>query len=135
MPGLKLLNWASKMKSTKKKASKENRREVPSSRVQEHPSHKYGSKASMVHSPVRTEFSPGKTVERVSKGLPFGELEALRGEIDEPLESLARYLSISRSTLQRRRGILTAHPVGEYIWLPTGERMTSGGDTKTTSVR
>ena len=64
---------------------------------------KYGSKASMVHSPVRTEFSPGKTVERVSKGLPFGELEALRGEIDEPLESLARYLSISRSTLQRRR--------------------------------
>jgi len=42
-------------------------------------------------------------IERVSKGLPFGELEHLRSEIDEPFESLARQLSISRSTLQRRR--------------------------------
>ena len=44
-----------------------------------------------------------KTIEHISKGLPFSELEHLQSEIDEPLESLARQLSISRSTLQRRK--------------------------------
>jgi len=42
-------------------------------------------------------------IHRVSKGLPFSELEHLRGEIDESLESVARRLAISRSTLQRRK--------------------------------
>ena len=46
---------------------------------------------------------PAKVIEYISKGLPFSELEHLRSEIDEPLESLARQLSISRSTLQRRK--------------------------------
>ncbi len=41
--------------------------------------------------------------QHVAKGLPFKEIETLRDQIDEPLESLGRHLSISRSTLQRRR--------------------------------
>jgi len=44
-----------------------------------------------------------QVIEQISKGLPFSEIEHLRAEIDEPLESLAHQLSISRSTLQRRR--------------------------------
>jgi putative toxin-antitoxin system antitoxin component (TIGR02293 family) len=42
-------------------------------------------------------------IERINKGLPYGELEHLRSEIDEPMDSLARQLSIPRSTLQRRK--------------------------------
>jgi len=44
-----------------------------------------------------------KTIQRISKGLPFSELEHLRSELDEPMEALARHLSISRSTVQRRK--------------------------------
>jgi putative toxin-antitoxin system antitoxin component (TIGR02293 family) len=42
-------------------------------------------------------------IERINKGLPYGELEHLRSEIDEPMDSLVRQLSIPRSTLQRRK--------------------------------
>jgi putative toxin-antitoxin system antitoxin component (TIGR02293 family) len=35
--------------------------------------------------------------------LPFSELETLQNKIDLPLEQLAAKLSISRSTLQRRK--------------------------------
>jgi putative toxin-antitoxin system antitoxin component (TIGR02293 family) len=60
---------------------------------------KYGSSTllSKQHLPTK------KMVEQISKGLPYGELEHLRREIDEPMDSLARQLSISRSTLQRRK--------------------------------
>src|SRR5438132_1513915 len=71
--------------------------------VREHPHRKYGSKRSVALSRKQPNLAPAQVIHRVSKGLPFGELEHLRGEIDEPLESLARRLSISRSTLQRRK--------------------------------
>jgi putative toxin-antitoxin system antitoxin component (TIGR02293 family) len=48
-------------------------------------------------------LGPAEIIEHINKGLPFRELEHVRSQIDEPLESLARQLSISRSTLQRRR--------------------------------
>jgi len=71
--------------------------------VREQPHQKYGSKALATVSSKPTNLAPAQVIERISKGLPFSELEHLRGEIDEPLESLARRLSISRSTLQRRK--------------------------------
>src|SRR5262249_13798178 len=52
---------------------------------------------------AKRNLHPAKVIERISKGLPFSELEHLRDEIGEPLESLAHQLSISRSTLQRRK--------------------------------
>jgi putative toxin-antitoxin system antitoxin component (TIGR02293 family) len=63
------------------------------------PSAKYGSAAvlSKQHLPIK------RMIERINKGLPYGELEHLRSEIDEPMDSLARHLSIPRSTLQRRK--------------------------------
>ena len=63
------------------------------------PSAKYGSAAvlSKQHVPIK------QMIERINKGLPYGELEHLRSEIDEPMDSLARQLSIPRSTLQRRK--------------------------------
>ena len=63
------------------------------------PSAKYGSAAvlSKQHVPIK------QRIERINKGLPYGELEHLRSEIDEPMDSLARQLSIPRSTLQRRK--------------------------------
>jgi putative toxin-antitoxin system antitoxin component (TIGR02293 family) len=67
--------------------------------VRERASHKYGSSTLLSAKHV----GPSEMIGRLSKGLPFSELEHLRSEIDEPLESLARRLSISRSTLQRRR--------------------------------
>jgi len=51
----------------------------------------------------RKEIAPQEAIKQISKGLAFSELEHLRHEIDEPMESLARQLSISRSTLQRRK--------------------------------
>ena len=48
-------------------------------------------------------LGPAEIIEHINEGLPFRELEHVRSQIDEPLESLARLLSISRSTLQRRR--------------------------------
>jgi putative toxin-antitoxin system antitoxin component (TIGR02293 family) len=59
---------------------------------------KYSAKSAAV-----LASKPGEAIAHVAKGLAFNELEALRTEIDEPLESLAHHLSISRSTLQRRR--------------------------------
>lgn len=46
----------------------------------------------------------------VARGLPFGELEALREQLDLPLDSLAEYLGLARATLHRRKiaGQLTA---------------------------
>ena len=59
----------------------------------------YGSKVLLASKHIEA----AKAIEHISKGLPFSELEHLRTEIDEPLESLGRHLSISRSTLQRRK--------------------------------
>jgi putative toxin-antitoxin system antitoxin component (TIGR02293 family) len=67
--------------------------------VRERPAAEYGSKVLL----AKKHVAPAKAIEHISKGLPFGELEHLRSEIDEPMETLGRYLSISRSTLQRRR--------------------------------
>ena len=46
----------------------------------------------------------------VAKGLPFGELETLREQLDLPLDSLAGYLGLARATMHRRKlsGHLTA---------------------------
>jgi len=71
--------------------------------VREHARHAYGSKSTALLSPKAKSFASADVIQRVAKGLPFSELEMLRSEIDEPLDSLARRLSISRSTLQRRR--------------------------------
>lgn len=57
----------------------------------------YGSKT------AKKQTAPAQLIEQVNRGLPFSELEHLRHEIDEPMELLARQLSISRSTLQRRK--------------------------------
>src|SRR6266849_6343970 len=82
-----------------KAAKSKNKRTV----VREQPQQKYGSKTAAMLSRKQANFAPAQVIERVSKGLPFGELEHLRSEIDEPLESVARRLAISRSTLQRRK--------------------------------
>jgi putative toxin-antitoxin system antitoxin component (TIGR02293 family) len=67
--------------------------------VGERPTAAYGSHVLL----AKKHVAPAKAIEHISKGLPFSELEHLRSEIDEPFESLARHLSISRSTLQRRK--------------------------------
>jgi putative toxin-antitoxin system antitoxin component (TIGR02293 family) len=46
---------------------------------------------------------PHALIRRIQRGLPFRELEALQNKIDIPMEQLAEKLSISRSTLQRRK--------------------------------
>jgi putative toxin-antitoxin system antitoxin component (TIGR02293 family) len=46
---------------------------------------------------------PTHLIRRIEKGLPFPELEALRKNLDLPLEQLASKLSISRATLHRRK--------------------------------
>ena len=46
---------------------------------------------------------PHEVIRRIQNGFPFRELETLRTSIDLPLEQLAGKLSISRSTLQRRK--------------------------------
>ena len=66
--------------------------------VQERPTVEYGAKSPL----AKKQIAPAKVIRHITKGLPFSELEHLRSEIDEPLETLGRYLSISRSTLQRR---------------------------------
>ena len=71
--------------------------------VREQAHRKYGSQRPVTLSRKQTNLAPAQVIHRVSKGLPFSELEHLRGEIDEPLESVARRLAISRSTLQRRK--------------------------------
>jgi putative toxin-antitoxin system antitoxin component (TIGR02293 family) len=49
-------------------------------------------------------------VAAVAQGLPFGELETLREQLDLPLDSLASYLGLARATMHRRKlsGHLTA---------------------------
>jgi putative toxin-antitoxin system antitoxin component (TIGR02293 family) len=46
---------------------------------------------------------PTKLIHRIQKGLRFTELETLQHSLDMPFEQLAAKLSISRSTLQRRK--------------------------------
>src|SRR2546430_16209938 len=47
--------------------------------------------------------NPTELIRQIQKGLPFPDLKVLQGSIDMPFEQLAAKLSISRSTLQRRR--------------------------------
>lgn len=79
------------------------------------PKRRYARRAGVREQPLRGHGSKGTTllarkhvesqeaIKLISKGLPFSELEHLRGELDESLEVLGRQLSISRSTLQRRK--------------------------------
>ncbi len=46
---------------------------------------------------------PSDLIRQIQKGLRFSELETLQNSIDMPFEQLAVKLSISRSTLQRRK--------------------------------
>ena len=46
---------------------------------------------------------PTELIRRIQQGVAFGDLEELRKKIDIPLDQLAEKLSISRSTLQRRK--------------------------------
>src|SRR5213594_4790682 len=46
---------------------------------------------------------PTELIHRIQKGLRFSELKSLQDSIDLPFEQLAAKLSISRSTLQRRK--------------------------------
>ena len=46
---------------------------------------------------------PSELIRKIQKGLRFSELETLQNSIDLPFEQLAAKLSISRSTLQRRK--------------------------------
>ena len=46
---------------------------------------------------------PSELIRKIQKGLRFSELETLQNSIDMPFEQLAAKLSISRSTLQRRK--------------------------------
>ena len=69
--------------------------------VRERPTHEYGAKGLALL--TKKHVAPAKVIEQINRGLPFSELEHLRTEIDEPFQSLARQLSISRSTLQRRK--------------------------------
>lgn len=59
----------------------------------------YGAKNPL----AKKQIAPAKVIGQINKGLPFSELEHLQSELDEPMGSLARQLSISRSTLQRRK--------------------------------
>ena len=53
------------------------------------------------HSPKAKH--PSELIRKIQKGLRFSELEILQNSIDLPFEQLAAKLSISRSTLQRRK--------------------------------
>src|SRR6266487_2721877 len=46
---------------------------------------------------------PTELIQRIQKGLRFTELKTLQDTLDLPFEQLAAKLSISRSTLQRRK--------------------------------
>ncbi|MBA3831773.1 MAG: DUF2384 domain-containing protein [Chthoniobacterales bacterium] len=47
--------------------------------------------------------APGEVVDGVQAGLKFGELEALRQQLDLPMDRLSANLGLSRATLHRRR--------------------------------
>src|SRR6266487_5684719 len=46
---------------------------------------------------------PTDLIRKIQKGLRFSELETLQNTLDLPFEQLAAKLSMSRSTLQRRK--------------------------------
>src|SRR5947208_1518349 len=46
---------------------------------------------------------PTELIRQIQKGLRFSELETLQNSLEMPFEQLAAKLSISRSTLQRRK--------------------------------
>lgn len=60
---------------------------------------------------------PHELIRRIQKGLRFSELQALQDKIDMPLEQLAGKLSISKSTLQRRKtaGRLSSDESGKVM--------------------
>ena len=61
-------------------------------------------KTALEKKPVHAKAKhPHELIRRIQKGLPFSDLKVLQGSIDMPFEQLAAKLSISRSTLQRRR--------------------------------
>ncbi len=49
--------------------------------VREHPHRKYGSKRPVTLSRKQTNLAPAQVIHRVSKGLPFSELEHLSGAV------------------------------------------------------
>jgi putative toxin-antitoxin system antitoxin component (TIGR02293 family) len=53
--------------------------------------------------PTAKAKHPSDLIRQIQKGLRFSELETLQHSIDMPFEQLAAKLSISRSTLQRRK--------------------------------
>ena len=53
--------------------------------------------------PTAKAKHPSDLIRQIQKGLRFSELETLQNSIDMPFEQLAAKLSISRSTLQRRK--------------------------------
>ena len=69
--------------------------------MREQPAVAYGSRPGVLL--ARKHIEPREAIKHISKGLSFSELEHLRSELDEPMEALAGQLSISRSTLQRRK--------------------------------
>src|SRR5712691_5607468 len=60
--------------------------------------------------PKKDNPTPQQVVSGVRAGLDFGELEALREQLDLPLDQLVAKLGLSRATLHRRKatGRLTA---------------------------
>ena len=66
----------------------------------EEPSAVYGNRRHAQHDEA---MSAGETVERIRAGLPMIEFEALQQLLGLGGEELAKHLSISRSTLIRRR--------------------------------
>jgi putative toxin-antitoxin system antitoxin component (TIGR02293 family) len=60
--------------------------------------------ATLEKKPVHAKAKhPSDLIRQIQKGLRFSELETLQNSIDMPFEQLAAKLSISRSTLQRRK--------------------------------
>ena len=53
--------------------------------------------------PSLQNISPADLVHAIQAELPFAELEALRANVDLPLERLATILGIARATLHRRK--------------------------------
>ena len=74
--------------------------------------------ATLERKPVHAKAKhPHELIRRIQKGLRFSELQALQDKIDMPLEQLAGKLSISRSTLQRRKtaGRLSSDESGKVM--------------------
>src|SRR6059036_4293017 len=61
-------------------------------------------KTALEKKPVHAKANhPHELIRRIQRGLPFSDLKVLQDSIDMPFEQLAAKLSISRSTLQRRK--------------------------------